>query len=222
MVQGMSAQQDAARHMDGIYRYQRHIYDLTRKYYLLGRDRLIAGLDAPPGCSVLELGCGTGRNLVTAACKWPGATFHGIDISASMLETAEASLRRSGLGERILLAQGDATDFLRHRPFGREAFDRVFLSYTLSMIPGWQLALEEAAYAVAPGGSLHIVDFGQQEGLPSTFRSLLFAWLAKFDVSPRGDLMPVLEELADRHGLMLTATRLYRGYAWQALLRRPG
>ncbi len=31
--------------MDGVYRYQRHVYDLTRKYYLLGRDRLIDGLD---------------------------------------------------------------------------------------------------------------------------------------------------------------------------------
>ena len=29
--------------MDGVYRYQRHVYDLTRKYYLLGRDRLIDG-----------------------------------------------------------------------------------------------------------------------------------------------------------------------------------
>ncbi|TIV74063.1 MAG: SAM-dependent methyltransferase, partial [Mesorhizobium sp.] len=33
--------------MDGVYRWQRHIYDLTRKYYLLGRDRLIDGLDVP-------------------------------------------------------------------------------------------------------------------------------------------------------------------------------
>ena len=32
--------------MDGVYRYQRHIYDLTRKYYLLGRDGLIADLAA--------------------------------------------------------------------------------------------------------------------------------------------------------------------------------
>ena len=43
---------DAARHMDRIYRYQRYIYDLTRKYYLLGRDRLIAGLNVPEGGSV--------------------------------------------------------------------------------------------------------------------------------------------------------------------------
>jgi S-adenosylmethionine-diacylgycerolhomoserine-N-methlytransferase len=213
---------DAARHMDHIYRYQRYIYDLTRKYYLLGRDRLIAGLDVPEGGSVLELGCGTGRNLVAAARRWPRAAFHGIDISAAMLDTAGRSLRRKGLGGHIRLAQGDATDFLRHQPFEREAFDRVFLSYTLSMIPGWQLALEEAVHALAPGGVLHIVDFGQQEHLPRAFRTLLFAWLGKFDVAPRGDLMPVLEELAERHDLAMTAYRLYRGYAWQARLERAG
>jgi S-adenosylmethionine-diacylgycerolhomoserine-N-methlytransferase len=211
---------DAAGQMDRIYRHQRHIYDLTRKYYLLGRDRLIAGLDVPIGGNVLEMGCGTGRNLIAAARRWPQATFHGIDISAAMLGTAATSLRRNGMGERILLAQGDATDFLRHRPFGRETFDRVFLSYTLSMIPGWQLALEEAVHALAPGGSLHIVDFGQQERLPRVFRTLLFTWLARFDVAPRGDLVPVVEELADRHGLSLTVNRLYRGYAWLVRLER--
>ena len=213
---------DAARHMDHIYRHQRHIYDLTRKYYLLGRDRLIVDLDVPLGGNVLELGCGTGRNLIAAARRWPQATFHGIDISSAMLESAAKSLRRNGIGERIQLAQGDATDFLRHQPFGREAFDRVFLSYTLSMIPGWQLALEEAAHALAPGGSLHVVDFGQQEGLPRAIRALLFAWLGKFDVAPRGDLMPVLDELAERHSFSMTAHRLYRGYAWQARLLRAG
>lgn len=212
---------DAARHMDGIYRYQRHIYDLTRKYYLLGRDRLLSRLDVPAGGSVLELGCGTGRNLVAAARLWPEAHFHGLDVSSAMLATARVAVARSGLAERISLAQGDATDFQRYRHFGREQFDRIFFSYTLSMIPGWQLALEEAASALASGGSLHIVDFGQQEGLPSAFRTMLFAWLARFDVSPRGDLLPVLEELADRHGLSLESERVYRGYAWLARLHRP-
>jgi S-adenosylmethionine-diacylgycerolhomoserine-N-methlytransferase len=32
--------------MDRVYRPQRHVYDLTRRPYLLGRDRLIAGLGA--------------------------------------------------------------------------------------------------------------------------------------------------------------------------------
>ena len=35
--------------MDGVYRWQRHVYDVTRKYYLLGRDRMIAGLGVPAG-----------------------------------------------------------------------------------------------------------------------------------------------------------------------------
>ncbi|NDH95685.1 MAG: SAM-dependent methyltransferase, partial [Planctomycetia bacterium] len=27
--------------MDSMYRFTRHIYDFTRRYYLLGRDRLL-------------------------------------------------------------------------------------------------------------------------------------------------------------------------------------
>lgn len=74
--------------MDGVYRHQRHIYDLTRKYYLLGRDTMIAGLDVPDGGTVLELGCGTGRNILHAARRYPRAVFSGLDISAAMLDTA--------------------------------------------------------------------------------------------------------------------------------------
>ena len=48
-----------AEHMNRMYRHQRHIYDLTRRYYLLGRDRLLAGLEPPEGGSMLEIGCGT-------------------------------------------------------------------------------------------------------------------------------------------------------------------
>lgn len=209
---------DHGAHMDTIYRYQRYIYDASRKYYLLGRDRLIRELDATPGKTVLEIGCGTGRNLITAARTWPGARCYGFDISAAMLETADTSVARAHLANRITLAQGDATDFSGGRLFGVPRFDRIFLSYTLSMIPGWEMALDEAAGALAPGGSLHVVDFGQQERLPRLFHHLLVAWLVRFDVSPRGDLRPVLQELADRHRLRLDFTPLYRGYAWSARL----
>ncbi|TGP83804.1 class I SAM-dependent methyltransferase, partial [bacterium M00.F.Ca.ET.222.01.1.1] len=89
--------------MDGVYRWQRHIYDLTRKYYLLGRDRLISGLDVPPGGTVLELGCGTGRNIILAACRYPEARFFGLDISAEMLETASAAIARENLSARVTL-----------------------------------------------------------------------------------------------------------------------
>jgi S-adenosylmethionine-diacylgycerolhomoserine-N-methlytransferase len=61
---------DAADRMNGIYRYQRHIYDATRKWFLLGRGRLISRLDIAPGSRVLEVGCGTGRNLRAIAVFW--------------------------------------------------------------------------------------------------------------------------------------------------------
>lgn len=207
-----------AMRMDGIYRTQRHFYDLTRKYYLLGRDRLIEGLDATPGMEVLEVGCGTGRNLVRAAQHWQGVYFTGLDISAAMLETASVSVMREGLIEQIALHQADAAAFTTIPYFTERKFDRIFLSYTLSMIPPWELALEEAAGALAKGGSLHIVDFGQQEKLPGWFRAMLFAWLRHFHVSPRASLRAVLEDLADRHDLRLRFRPLYRGYAWEAVL----
>ncbi|OYW24051.1 MULTISPECIES: class I SAM-dependent methyltransferase [unclassified Sphingomonas] len=204
--------------MDAIYRTQRHFYDLTRKYYLLGRDRLIRDLAPPPGGSVIEIGCGTGRNLIAAARAWPDARYFGIDISEAMLETARAKVAAAGLSDRIMLAQGDATAFDAQALFGVDTFDRVFQSYTLSMIPDWQGALREGAGKLAPGGRLDIVDFGQQEQLPGAFKRLLFGWLAQFDVEPRRALPEVLGEIARAHGLTDQFTPLYRGYAWAGRL----
>ena len=212
------ADADHAGHMDAIYRSQRHIYDLTRKYYLLGRDRLIRELAPPAGGTVLEIGCGTGRNLIAAARAWPEARYFGIDISEAMLATARAKVAAAGLSDRITLAQGDATAFDAQALFGTPRFDRIFQSYTLSMIPDWQGAIREAAAKLTPGGRLDIVDFGQQEQLPGAFRRLLFGWLDKFDVSPRASLAEVVRTVSGAHGLEARFQALYRGYAWTARL----
>jgi S-adenosylmethionine-diacylgycerolhomoserine-N-methlytransferase len=206
--------------MDGVYRYQRHVYDLTRKYYLLGRDRLIDGLDVPPDGSVLELGCGTGRNLVKTARTYPQAQLCGLDISAEMLETASVAIGRRDLSARVRLAQGDASDFDAGTLFGRPGFDRVFISYSLSMIPEWRRTVAAALDAVDDGGSLHIVDFGSQERLPGWFKSALRAWLAKFHVSPRDSMREVLDSEARRVGASLGFQSLYRGYAVHAVLTK--
>ncbi|TPI48322.1 class I SAM-dependent methyltransferase [Mesorhizobium sp. B2-9-1] len=205
--------------MDGVYRWQRHIYDLTRKYYLLGRDRLIDGLDVPQGGTVLELGCGTGRNIALAARRYPDARFFGLDISAEMLETASAAIAREGLAAKVSLARGDATDFDARALFGIAQFDRVFVSYSLSMIPSWEKTVSAALAALAPGGSLHVVDFGQQEGLPRWFRALLRGWLRKFHVAPRASLRDVLESESQRTGATFRFRTLYRGYAWLAIVK---
>lgn len=211
----------AAAHMDAIYRYQRYIYDASRKYYLLGRDQLLDELAPPAGGSVLEVACGTGRNLILAARRYPNARCYGFDISTAMLETAEASIARKGLSGRISVAPGDATDISGERLFGIPAFDRVFISYSLSMIPDWRAALRQAFAAVKPGGRLHIVDFGQQEALPRWFKSGLHAWLAKFSVTPRAELEAELQKLAAETGAKLTFKRMLRDYAQRAVLEKP-
>ncbi|WP_320202422.1 class I SAM-dependent methyltransferase [Agrobacterium rosae] len=202
--------------MDRMYRNQRHIYDITRKYYLLGRDTTIDKLDVPQGGSLLEVGCGTGRNLLRASKLFPTAKLYGLDISAEMLTTAAENF--GGHQERPVLRVSDATTF-RLSEFARnEGFDRIMISYAVSMIPDWEKAVERALASLAPGGSLHIVDFGQQEGLPRPFRTLLQAWLTKFHVTPRANMRYVLETLAGSHNATLEFQPIARGYAWRAVL----
>jgi S-adenosylmethionine-diacylgycerolhomoserine-N-methlytransferase len=211
---------DQKQAMDAVYSFHRHIYDFTRKFYLFGRDRLVRRLAPPMGGTVLEVGCGTARNLIVAARHWPGARFLGFDISEAMLETARKSVARKGLSDKIMLAQGDAGSFDTQALFGLEKVDRVFMSYTLSMIPPWQDAIERAAACLAPGGSLHIVDFGQYERLPGFAKRLHFKSLNDFHVFPRRELPAVLKRVAEAQGLGMEFTPLYRGYAWSATLTR--
>lgn len=206
-------------HMDGIYRYQRYIYDATRKYYLLGRDRMLDGLKPPSGGTILEVGCGTGRNLILSAKRYPNAKLYGFDISKEMLVTARSSIERAGLSDRITVAEGDATEFTMLKLFGIPTADRVFISYSLSMIPPWQAAISEAVKALGPNGELHVVDFGQQSGWPKWFEKLMFAWLRKFSVFPRDDLEVELRKAADGIGAKLEFETLYRDYARHGVVR---
>jgi len=205
--------------MDRVYRHQRHIYDATRKYFLLGRDHLIARLDSPAGGHVLELGCGTGRNLIAAARRYPQARFYGVDISSEMLATARKNIAGSAFDGRISLAQADAAR-IDPAMFGLERFERVFFSYSLSMIPPWQQALAHGAALVAPGGRLSLVDFGQQDDLPRWFHRFLFAWLAKFHVHPPADLADTVARTAMDMGATFNFVALYRGYACYGEINR--
>jgi S-adenosylmethionine-diacylgycerolhomoserine-N-methlytransferase len=210
----------AAQHMDAIYRYQRYVYDATRKFYLLGRDRLIDELAPPPGGRVLEIACGTGRNLIAAAQRYPGARFYGFDISPAMLDTARGQIRKAGLDERIRLAAADATDFSAERLFGAPAFDRIFISYAPSRIPPWRAALQQAMDALAPGGRLLIVDFGTQSRLPRWFKRVLRGWLAQFSVEPRDALAIELTRIGAMPGFSVRHAQLYRGYAVYAVITK--
>ena len=200
--------------MDNIYRLQRHIYDVTRRYYLLGRDQMLNQLDVPQNGSVLEIGCGTGRNIVRVAQRFPTARLFGLDISEEMLKSATAAIERHGLRGRVIFANADATNFQPELCFGQAKFDRIFFSYTLSMVPDWQGALQHALKFLAPDGELHIVDFGQCASLPKSFKHSLATWLKIFHVYPRSELKTKLEELSRANGLNLEFGKVYRDYAW--------
>lgn len=211
----MSGSADARTLMDQMYRAQRHIYDLTRKFYLFGRDTLITELPVKPGERLLEVGCGTARNLVMLSQRHPQASFYGIDASAEMLKTAAQNVTRGRVGSRVHLARTLADDYDYRATFGLEApFDRLLFSYSLSMIEDWRGAIAHGLTQVKPGGALHIVDFGNQEGLPPWFKSALGAWLDKFHVRFRPEMKPHFEDL-ERQGLgRMTYRSHMRGYAY--------
>ncbi|ARN82552.1 class I SAM-dependent methyltransferase [Methylocystis bryophila] len=200
--------------MDRMYRPQRRIYDLTRKHYLLGRDETIDALSPPPGAHVLEICCGTGRNLIRASRLYPQARFYGMDISAVMLDEAREQAARRKSGAPIVFAEGDATDFDAQALFGVPRFERIFISYALSMIPAWRDALAHAFDLLTPEGELHVVDFGDQAGLPLWFRIALARWLARFHVQPRRNLANDFAAQAQARGLAHRHDALYRGYAF--------
>ena len=115
----------------------------------------------------------------------------------------------------------DAEHFEPQRVFGRSGFDRLFISYAVSMIPSWRSVMAEAFVHLAPGGELHVVDFGDQQELPSWFRSGLRTWLRWYHVTPRLDLFDVAADIAAAGGGNTMERRLYRGFVWLVVLRKP-
>jgi S-adenosylmethionine-diacylgycerolhomoserine-N-methlytransferase len=185
---------DHAELMDRIYRPQRYIYDFTRKYYLFGRDRLIRELNLKPGARVIEVGCGTARNLIQIAKAYPAAELFGLDASDAMLESAKTSLAKAGLNGRVKLVQAYA-EALSPQLFGEaKPFDAIIFSYSLSMIPDWRQSLAAAGSVLSLRGRIHVVDFGDLKGLGPIAESLLRQWLALFHVAPREELLRFVEE----------------------------
>jgi S-adenosylmethionine-diacylgycerolhomoserine-N-methlytransferase len=203
--------------MDRMYRYQRYIYDISRKYYLLGRDKLIQRMELKPGDRVLEMGCGTARNLMILAAKHPQVHFYGLDASQEMLNTAQSKINAKGLSENIKLIQCLAEDLHYQRSFALEdKFDAIFFSYALSMIPPWEQAIDIALKNLKPGGVIYIVDFSDQRDLPKWFQWLLQRWLALFGVHYPPGLLPYLEKLAAQGQGELSFDSLFGYYAFLA------
>lgn len=75
---------------------------------------LLLGMEPAPieNCRVLELGCGTGGNLIPMAYQYPNSVFIGIDYAASQIDVARAAASAINLTNIEFLAKNflDVTD----------------------------------------------------------------------------------------------------------------
>lgn len=164
--------------LNAYYGWSRHVYDVTRKYYLFGRDRVLNDLIADRSWSrLIEIGPGTGRNLRILHEGRPDAQLGGVEASDEMLEHARPRCPWAKL-EHGFAENADFTNILDDRP------DVILYSYCLSMVQEPHQALENARASLAPGGRVIVVDFADLSGMRTPFRQGLRRWLDTFHVEP--------------------------------------
>lgn len=170
------------RALERYYRWHARLYDATRWSFLFGRTGLVervAALQTP--ATILEIGCGTGRNLMRLARRFPQARLTGLDLSADMLARARRGLEP--FGDRIDLVHQAYVRPLRDEP----RFDLIVLSYCLSMInPGWEQVIASARQDLRPRGLIAVVDFHDSDW--PAFRR----WMGVNHVRMEGHLLPEL------------------------------
>ncbi|GIE97465.1 class I SAM-dependent methyltransferase [Paractinoplanes rishiriensis] len=161
--------------LDRYYRLTHHVYDVSRKYFLFGRDPLLHRLLAGDWTTLVEIGPGTGRNLARLHGRRPGATLGGMEASDVM----RAHARRRCPWARIdpgFAEDGDIGAVLGVPP------QRILMSYCLSMVIDPDRAIDNARRHLAPGGELWIVDFADLAGLHALPRRAMRKFLAAFHV----------------------------------------
>lgn len=168
--------------LDGYYAWAAPIYDLTRKPYLLGRDRVLSLVAAE--CRrglVVEVGAGTGRNLERLRARAPELTLGAVEPCRPMRERLVARCP----DVRVVDAWAEEIDLVA--AFG-ETPRAVIFSYCLSMIPEPGRALAHVRRQLPRTSTVWVVDFGPFDGGPRWARAALRRWLATFHVRPPGPL----------------------------------
>ncbi len=187
---------DHAARLESFYAGQAEDYDRYRRRLLQGRRELWDRLPTPPRGVWVDLGGGTGANLENFGPRIAElGKVYVVDLSESLLEIAA---RRVGDGgwSNVEAVQADATSF---RPAEGQA-DVVTFSYSLTMIPDWFAAVENALAMLKPGGLVGVVDFYVARKYPAEgharhgwlTRSFWPVWFAGDNVYPSADHVPFL------------------------------
>ena len=188
-----AAREEHRAFLNKYYGVSRGIYDLTRRYFLLGREAALAHLIDAPWETLVEIGPGTGRNLKKLYDMRPSARFGGIEASDAMLDHARAKIPFAQL-QHGFAETADIKSVLGEPP------DRILFAYCLSMVQEPLPALEHCRRQVAPGGEVVVVDFGDLTGWPSTLRTGFRGFLDTFHVNqlPDNELSKLCFD--ERHG----------------------
>src|SRR6476661_9265808 len=146
---------DHAARMESFYAGQAGAYDDFRKRLLKGRQELWSLIPPAVGGTWIDMGGGTGANL-----DYFGDSIqklrkvYVLDLSHSLLEIAKQRIAAKGW-TNVEAVEADATTF---RPADGPV-DVVTFSYSLTMIPDWFAAIENALAMLKPGGVIGVVDF---------------------------------------------------------------
>jgi len=194
--------EDHASRLEAFYAGQADDYDRFRRRLLPGREELYRQIPLPVGGTWVDMGGGTAANLEFIADKLSAAErVYVVDLSPSLLAVAQRRIRRHGWNQ-VVLVQGDATRFRPH-----SKVDVVTFSYSLTMIPDWFSAIDNACAMLKPEGVLGVVDFfvarkyPDPQGLPQPWstRSLYPLWFAGDNVFLSPDHVPYLKRRCPRH-----------------------
>lgn len=137
----------------------------------------VRALQLQAGERVLELGCGTGNELLDLAeLVGSRGQVSGIDISAGMLAVAQRKLAKQPPAAPVEVRVGDA----RQLPYADGGFDAVYSSFTLELFPEDDLpvVLAEARRVLRPGGRLSVVSMAQvKAGQHASVLERTYIWL---------------------------------------------
>ena len=134
------------------------LYDPLQK--VLGLEayhrQLVEQADLRPGQRVLEIGCGTGNLALLIKHLQPDADVVGLDPDPQALARAARKARRAALPVRL------ERGFAQALPYPDRSFDRVFSAFMFHHLGPQERErmLREARRVLAPGGALHLLDFG--------------------------------------------------------------
>ncbi len=164
-------------HRSFLDRFYGTAHDATRRYHLFGRDRVLRDLARQRWRTLVEAGCGTGRNLGVLHALKPARRYAGVEPSAPMRARA---LEQAPFA-RIVDALAEDAPYLA---LAGGPPDRILFSYSLSMIGDPDQALAHARMSVGERGQIVVVDFGDLGNIPRAFRRAFVRWLDAFHVCP--------------------------------------